>query len=197
MKKNILLIIFIACNLWLSFVLISNKQNCDTQLSLLKEKSIDNFKAHITDTFIKTISYEDSRVKVSISAKNTISDLYSKGKDIKLIYRLNFPYCGSCIFPVIEELDAKCDEMGVDNIIIVSSFPNKEYAEDFDREMSDKKLRVINIPDIDFSLDNNGFNGSYLFLMDSSLHQESLFFTNKFNLFMLNDYLNFINNSMK
>ncbi len=192
MKKNILLTTFIACNLWLCYLLITTKKEYNLNLQSLAAKSIDNYKDFISDSFIKSIKYEECSFHVSIDARKKILDLFSEKSNNKLFFRISFPYCGSCIFPVIDELESIYHNTGIDNIFIITSFPNEDYAKEFEDFMKTKKLKIINIPDVDFCLDTKGFNGSYLFIMDEELHHKKLLFINKFNHFILDNYLDYI-----
>ena len=193
MKKYILLVLIIACNVWLCVTLILNKQKYNSKLLLLQSEFSDESKNQVSNAFINTIKYEKTSFLISDSAKANIKKLYSDGSNFKLIYRLSFPYCESCIIPVIDKLISKCPQLCKMDIVIVSAFPMNEYAEEFNRTMKKRNLKIINIPEIDFCLDLNNFYGPYLFIMDSNFHHKYLFFTNKFNFFMLDDYIDFVN----
>ena len=197
MKRNIVLIVLVACNIWLCIILILNKQDYNSKLSLLQAKSIDECKNQVSDAFTNTIKYAETSFILSDSATVIIKELFSTGNASKLFYRLSFPYCESCIYPVIDKIIKKYPELRKDDIVLISAFPTEEYAEEFNHDMENKKLRVINIPDIQFYLDRNNFDGSYLFIMDSNLHHKNLFFTNKCNLFLTDNYIDFIKQSNK
>ena len=52
MKTNILLAVLITCDIWLSVVLILNKQKCESKLSLLQAKSIDIVQSKLQALFL-------------------------------------------------------------------------------------------------------------------------------------------------
>lgn len=193
MRRNIPLIIVIILNFWLCFIILSYRNKSVTET--VQNPSFRYCEDEITEGFLNSIKHEHMAFQISADANNIFDEIFSIENSRKLFYRLDFPYCGSCIYPVIEKL-SHTPELLKNNIIILSAFPSEEFAADFNGFMKDKNLKVINIPDLEFYFDSKNFVGAYMFLMDSNLNQERMFFTNQCNQFMLDEYLKFIKQSM-
>jgi hypothetical protein len=194
MRRNILLIIVIILNIWLCLIILSNRNISETVTT--RNLSSGCNEDEITEGFLNTIKYEHMAFQISGNANNIFDEIFSIDSSKKLFYRLDFPYCGNCIYPVIEKL-SDTPELLKNNIIILSAFPSEKFAADFNGFMKDKNLTVINIPDLEFFFDSKHFIGAYMFLMDSNLNQERMFFTNQCNQFMLDEYLRFIKQFME
>lgn len=189
MRRNIPLIIVIGLNIWLCLIILSNSNISETAATqYLSSRYCDD---EITEGFVNSIKHEHMAFQISADAKIILDEIFSIENSTKLIYRLDFPYCGSCVYPVIEKL-SDAPELLKKNIIILSAFPSEEFAADFNGFMKDKNLKVVNIPDLEFFFDSKNFIGAYMFLMNSSLIQEKMFFTNQCNQFMLDEYFRFI-----
>ena len=189
--KNILLIILVILNIWLGCLGLNSRKLYESQIYNLQERnSFEN--AEIAKSFINTIRYHQTTFLISDSACNIINRLFVNSPDFKLFYRINFPYCEICIYPVIEKLSTLASKLGVENIIILTSFPSEDYSIDFINFTKDKKVKVINIPDLDFCFNTNDFVGSYLFLLNSKYDHRYLFFVSQYNQFMIHPYIDFL-----
>ena len=101
MIKNIIIAVFIACNIWLCIVLVSNKQKHNSELLLVQTKTMTTCNNQITDAFLKTLKYEHTPISMSENAEKRIASFFAENNDFKIFYRVNFPYCESCIFLTI------------------------------------------------------------------------------------------------
>ncbi len=186
--KNLALILLITLNIFLCFSLLNNKKK--NSFTLEEKSKVDVYTSReISKSFINTLRYEHKQVEISDSAKMILNPFIKKGNT--LIFRINFPYCESCIYPVIEELN-KNTKLKRLNTLIITSFPNFEYAEDFNLFMKDKSLKAINIQDKYLSIDQTENTGAYLCVYESDFSICSIFFPNKYNFFILSDYLNYL-----
>jgi len=188
MKRNIVIVILIAFNIVLGINLVSISKKHENNIKLMKS-SYDFMKGEFAKSFIKLLEYEDSKLQVSDSAKILFKKIFNRSDNTILVYRLSFPYCDDCIFPIIESLKKNTQEFKYENVVIVSAFPNDEYAKEFNRYMEDSGLNVINIPDMGYCLNSDEIIGSYLLTMNSKFQYNNLAFTNKYNFFIINDYL--------
>lgn len=140
----------------------------------------------ISHNLMKNIIYENSIPDISVHYRDTILNLVKDGK--KLFYRIDFPYCEQCVYPVIDSLNSYAQKVGYNKVVLLSSFPVGDYGNDFKEHMRKYKLHVINIPDLDFCFQTKDLIGTYLFLMNHEMSLDKLFFCGKNNHFLLKDY---------
>ncbi len=195
MKKRVIIIIviLIVSNLWLSFSLILLRKQTTEKLAIIENTSGDDCVEEIAEAYIKSLKYYQIDHHVSDYAADTILSLFNKTHSRLLFYRIDFPYCGNCVLPTIDNLIEKLDEIGSEKIVILTSFPSMEYADELNEYIKDSGLNILNLPHNEFCLDCNNFIGAYLFTMDIYLNTQNLFFTNKCNTSIVSKYLNFVN----
>ncbi len=196
MKKDIIIGVLLVFNISLCiFTLMNRDIKINAQVQHSRE---DNhlFNDFCVEEFIKSFSYSITNqgrfFQITDSIRDQLYELFSKGSERKLFFRMDFPYCGNCIFPVIEML-SKNTIINTEEIIILAAFPSERHIDDeFLHFIHDKNLKVINIPDFDMCFEMTGLIEPYFFIMDSSLFPDKLFFVNQCNGFLLKTYLNLI-----
>lgn len=193
MKKNIIIGVLLVFNVFLCIMSLLNRtSNIDSQVLsgrfdnyLLDEYCVEEFKR----SFSYSIINQGRLFHITDSIKDQLVTFFPSGNEKKLFFRLDFPYCGACIFPVIEML-SKNEIINNEEIIILSAFPSDRHMDDeFIHFMRDKNIKIINIPDFDMTFDPTGFAEPYLFIMGSSLIPKKLFVVNQCNGFLLETYL--------
>ena len=172
------------------FVKIRNAYSINS--SKLEAKSINHYEEGISEGFLNTLRYEESSFQVSNSAKNQISALFNNTNEVKLFFRIEFPFCDVCVYPTIDKISEYSSLTNNLEVLLISSFPSEEYAADFNKIVSNKKIRVLNIPNLEFCLDNHNPMGAYLFTMNADFQHENLLVINKSNKFMVDRYLDYI-----
>ncbi len=196
MKKNIIIGVLLFFNLSLCIVtFLIRTTDIDSKVQsgraynyLFDEFCIEEFKK----SFSYSITNQGGLFQITDSTRDQLVTLFPKESESKLFFRLDFPYCGSCIFPFIEML-SKNTVINNEEIFILSAFPSEMHMDDdFIHFMRDKNLNMINIPDFDMTFEITGFTEPYLFIMDSSIIPNKLFVVNQCNEFLLEIYLNSI-----
>ena len=79
---------------------------------------------------VKNVRYENHSIYVN--HEEIDSEIFQfKGTSYKLFYRIDFPFCENCIYPTLDKLNEFANEIGKDKIVILTSFPSKEFEEKF------------------------------------------------------------------
>jgi len=191
--KSITLIIsiLIALNIFLCGIVIYNNITRNNLINNLEKDFFYCCEDKIRESLYHSLKYQDSRFTLSNEVAFLFDSIFGVGYDVKLMYRLDFPHCGNCSYPIIEKLE-EFSKTSLFDVVILPAFPSNEYMDEFNLFMLDKELLHINIPDLDFSLSQTGLFDSHLFLMDSSLKPHQLYFVNLCTMNMIDDYLNLI-----
>lgn len=181
----ILLSVFILLDIFLIFRNMQLNSYC-VDLNEVVKKDLE-VKDDIAYCTIKNINYSNS---VLLLDKDSVdANLFAlKDGSYKIIYRIDFPYCENCIYPVIVKLDNLAKEVGKNRILVVTSFPENCYGKDFSLFMKKYDLNVINIPIKSFGIQSRDLIGSYIFVMNRKWVVERLFFVGKNNHYMLDEY---------
>jgi len=148
--------------------------------------------SEITNAFINTLRFHQTMFMISDSTRNSLNNLFEDKFEYKLFYRVDFPFCESCVYPTIEKLSAMSSKFGIENIIILTAFPSDDFLEDFIDSIKNNNIKILNIPDWEFCFNTRDFIGSYLFLMNSNFEHQYLFFVSQHNQFMIQSYLEFV-----
>lgn len=140
---------------------------------------------------VKNVRYENH--SIYINHEEIDSEIFQfKGVSYKLFYRIDFPFCENCIYPTLDRLSKFANEIGKDKIVIITSFPSKEFEEKFYSKVKKYDFNIINLLDVDFNVDPDELTGSYLFLMNRNMKTYKIFFVGKYNHYMLDDYFSYI-----
>ncbi|HAH59384.1 MAG: hypothetical protein KUL83_12565 [Lentimicrobium sp.] len=100
----------------------------------------------LSRSIFQTFQFEDANLLITDSTSQVLDSILDSKE--KLILRINFPYCESCVYPVIENIE-KYHKNSNQQFLVLTSFPNDDYAEEFHNFMNDKSVRVINISNQD------------------------------------------------
>jgi hypothetical protein len=191
MKKSILILaIVILVILNILLCLIGAKRNIVYHKQL--EGIIENNnleKSEISRAFLLSYMYQDSKITISEKMKEKLLSLGSKTPIV--ILRINFPYCESCVYPVLDSLESNFSNLDK-RVIILTSFPNDDYAFEFNSYMANKPFVKYNIPSNDFVFYDSDEMGTFLVIMFPDLSFKKLFIPNKYNHFLLNQYLHLL-----
>lgn len=193
--KNLSLIILLLFNIVI--VIINYKQkndykNLHTKLTVQYDILLSDYNSFID----KTYRYEGVKYNINNNATNILHK-YANEYGTILIYRIPFPYCETCIVPVIKILQEFANENQINNILIVTSFPNMEEYNEFKQHTDNNQLNYINISELDLNINHKESEGSYTFIIQQSMKTESLFFNSKYNSRMFSIYLNTIKHKLK
>lgn len=191
-SRTLIISILIALNILLCGIVIYNNITRNNKINKIEKDFFDSCKEKIRESLYHSLKYQDSRFTLRNEVTFLFDSIFGVGNDVKLMYRLDFPHCGNCSYPIIEKLE-EFSKTSLFDVVILPAFPSNEYMDEFNLFMRDKELLYINIPDLDFSLSQTGLLDSHLFLMDSSLKPRQLFFINICTMNMIDDYLNLIN----
>lgn len=184
-----LLCVFILLDFYLIYRNLQLNEYCIHMNAIIK-KDLE-IKSDIAYCTIKNINYSNSillldKVSVDMNMLQIKDSLYN------VIYRVDFPYCENCIYPVIEKLDNLAKEIGKDRVFIITSFPDSNYGKDFYLFMKKYDLNVLNLPTNVFGISSKDLIGSYLFVMNKKVEAEKLFFVGKNNHYMLDEYFSYL-----
>jgi len=147
--KNFLLIILIIANIVLGLLNIRSWRLYTSCFYRQREQHASNVfvNSEITNSFIKTLRYYQTMFMMSDSARNALNNLFEGKLEYKLFYRIDFPYCDSCIYPTIEKLSNMSSKFDIENIIILTAFPSDDFLEVFS-PAKDKNLKIFGDVDI-------------------------------------------------
>lgn len=185
MKKNFLIAFLTIFNLWflISFFLnkdLSNRNNPGSYGWIFPDHCVDEMIFSFMDSFF----FEDPAFIINEDVIDQLKGLFSQGSKKKLFYRLDFPYCGNCIYPVISHI-SEYSGISKNDIWILSAFPSEEYSVEFREFVKDKNVNFLNISDFDFTYTLTGLYEPFLFLMDEELKPEKVLFTTQCNIVMI------------
>lgn len=175
-------------DIWISIRAISKRNEYKSNILSLQD-SHDLFINGMKDAYLNTIKYDNSKIQISDSAKCILEDIFNTGRNTKLVFRIDFPYCDNCVSPAIKKLANNNIGFKKEDIIILTSFPNMEYGNDFYEAIIDYNIEVMNIPFIEFNLTNCESTCSFLFIMDSQYSESRFLFINKYSSSIIDEYL--------
>lgn len=185
MKKSLLLLSLLVFNIAICF--FGLKRNFDHQKQL---ESLINYsnteKSEISRALLLSYKYQDSSIIISEEMKEKLNSLC--GNNPTLILRFNFPFCENCVYPVIDSIEniyLNSDKQ----VLILTSFPNEDYASEFNTYMMNKPFIKFNIPNNEFVFDDSGEMGTFLLIMFPDFSFKKLYMPNKYNHFLLKQYL--------
>jgi len=177
--------------MWLGYRLINYIKYEQKTKNINNALDISFGKTEIAKSFIYDLKYLNQPLHMSDNTKLLLNNLVKKNGGRLLFFRIDFPYCDDCIFPVINKL-INYENILQHNIVFITSFPNEEYAYEFNQIVDRKNLNIVNIPYIELNFNDKEILGSFLFTLDANLKHHNLFFTNKYNLFMIDNFINYI-----
>lgn len=191
MKKNFLIIFLAIFNLWFLISFFLNKEiSSNNQSRNIKRIFPDECIDEMVFSYLDSFFFEDREFIISENANKQLVELFSQGNRKKLFFRLDFPYCDNCIYPVIHYL-SRSNSISKDDIWVLSTFPSEEFTYEFKEFISDKNLNVLNIPDFDFTLSLTGLYDPFLFVMGEELKPDKIMFVTQCNNIMIEESLRY------
>ncbi|MDY0278751.1 MAG: hypothetical protein RBQ97_11780 [Acholeplasma sp.] len=145
MIKNILIIALISLNFFLCVMFLKRNGAHISEYDKINIHII-NERSEVSRSIFQSFQFEDANLLITDSTSQVLDSILDSKE--KLILRINFPYCESCVYPVIENIE-KYHKNSNQQFLVLTSFPNDDYAEEFHNFMNDKSVRVINISNQD------------------------------------------------
>lgn len=194
MIKNALIFLLFTLNILLCALFLTKNKAHRTEFDNINTNII-NERWEVSRSIFKSFQFEDANLLISDSTSKFLNSILND-KEL-MVLRIHFPYCESCVYPVIENIE-KYRRISNQQFLILTSFPSADYAEEFNDFMHDKSLIVKNISNQDFNFDEYDNSSAFLIVLKPDISYHKLFFPNQYNTYIMEEYTdNYFRNGKK